>query len=34
MIKKEFHYTDYDGNDKALEAYFHLNKNDAIDLDS
>ena len=34
MIKKEFHYTDYDGNDKVLEAYFHLNKNDAIDLDS
>ena len=33
MLKKEFHYTDYDGNEKDLTAYFHLNKNDCIDLD-
>ena len=33
MLRKEFHYEDYDGNQKTLEAYFHLNKNDCIDLD-
>ena len=33
MLRKEFHYTDYDGNEKSLIAYFHLNKNDCIDLD-
>ena len=34
MIKKEFIFTDYDGNEKTLTAYFHLNKNDCIDLDA
>lgn len=34
MLKKVFKYTDYDGNEKELEAYFHLNKNDCIDLDA
>lgn len=34
MIKKEFVYEDYDGNKKTLTAYFHLNKNDCIDLDA
>lgn len=33
MLKKEFQYEDYDGNTKTMEAYFHLNKNDCIDLD-
>lgn len=32
MLKKEFSYTDYEGNEKTLTAYFHLNKNDCIDL--
>ena len=34
MLKKEFHYTDYDGAEKTLTAYFHLTKNDCIDLDT
>ena len=34
MLKKEFHYIDYDGNEKSLTAYFHLNKNDCIDMDT
>lgn len=34
MIKKEFKYEDYDGKEKTLECYFHLNKNDCIDLDN
>ena len=34
MLKKEFSYTDYEGNEKTLTAYFHLNKNDCIDLDN
>lgn len=34
MLKKVFHYKDYDGAEKDITAYFHLNKNDAIDLDS
>lgn len=34
MLKKEFTYTDYDGNEKTISAYFHLNKNDCIDLDT
>lgn len=34
MVRKEFIYTDYDGNEKNLEAYFHLNKNDCIDLNN
>lgn len=33
MLKKVFNYVDYDGNEKSITAYFHLNKNDAIDLD-
>lgn len=33
MIRKEFTYEDYDGNQQTITAYFHLNKNDAIDLD-
>lgn len=32
MLKKVFTFTDYDGKEKTLEAYFHLNKNDCIDL--
>ena len=32
MLKKTFKYEDYDGNEKELTAYFHLNKNDCIDL--
>lgn len=34
MLKKEFNFTDYEGNEKTLTAYFHLNKNDCIDLDA
>ncbi len=34
MLKKEFTFEDYDGNEKTLTAYFHLNKNDCIDLDA
>ena len=34
MLRKEFTYTDYDGNEKTITAYFHLNKNDCIDLDA
>ena len=34
MLKKDFTYTDYNGNEKTLTAYFHLNKNDCIDLDA
>lgn len=34
MVRKEFKYTDYDGNEKTLEAYFQLNKNDCIDLNN
>lgn len=34
MVRKEFTYTDYDGNEKTLEAYFQLNKNDCIDLNN
>ena len=34
MLKKEFHYTDYDGNEKTLTAYFRLTKNDCIDLNN
>lgn len=33
MLKKTFTYTDYDGNEKELTAYFHLTKNDCVDLD-
>lgn len=33
MLKKTFKFEDYDGNEKTLEAYFHLNKNDCIDID-
>lgn len=33
MLRKEFHYTDYEGKEKTLVAHFHLNKNDCIDLD-
>ena len=32
MLKKEFHFEDYEGNEKTIVAYFHLNKNDCIDL--
>lgn len=32
MLKKEFTFTDYDGKERTIEAYFHLTKNDAIDL--
>lgn len=32
MIKKEFHYKDFNGEEKTQEAYFHLNKNDCIDM--
>lgn len=32
MLKKEFHYTDYNGDEQKLEAYFQLMKNDAIDM--
>lgn len=34
MVRKEFKYIDYDGNEKTLEAYFQLNKNDCIDLNN
>ena len=34
MLKKEFKYEDYDGNEKTITAYFHLTKNDCIDLDA
>lgn len=34
MVRKEFTYTDYDGREKSLEAYFQLNKNDCIDLNN
>ena len=33
MLKKTFLYEDYEGNVKEMTAYFHLNKNDCIDLD-
>lgn len=33
MLRKVFKYEDYDGNEKELTAYFHLNKNDCVDLD-
>lgn len=34
MLKKEFNFVDYDGNEKSITAYFHLNKNDCVDLDA
>lgn len=34
MLKKEFNYVDYDGKEKSITAYFHLTKNDCIDLDA
>ena len=33
MLHKVFTYADYDGNEKTLDAYFNLSKNDCIDLD-
>ncbi len=32
MFKKVFTFTDYEGKEKTLEAYFNLSKNDCIDL--
>lgn len=34
MLRKEFTYEDYEGNERTITAYFHLNKNDCIDLDA
>lgn len=34
MLRKEFTFTDYDGKERTIEAYFHLTKNDAIDLNN
>lgn len=33
MLHKVFTYTDYDGKEATLDAYFQLSKNDCIDLD-
>lgn len=33
MLHKVFTYTDYEGKEKTLDAYFNLSKNDCIDLD-
>ena len=33
MLKKEFTFTDFEGKEKTITAYFHLNKNDCVDLD-
>ena len=33
MLHRVFKYTDYDGNEQEIDAYFNLSKNDCIDLD-
>ena len=33
MLKKVIKYTDYDGNDQELTAYFNLTKTECMDLD-
>ena len=33
MLKKIIHYTDYDGNEQEMEAYFNLSKIECMDID-